>query len=280
MPPNELTEAVHAAVGLMKPKYHGSAEDQASQAAQVQEQARAFLKASLQILPAAERLAAASSESMESFYRGLQFRADFENRPLDRLYFKELNGSLAEAIDALERNDPRPLQRAIDDRLSESLRGFDQLLSRGWSRLTTDGGLEHQGQVVRGIEYSVRTHPEGRNTLRVTVPATGDEQAGFHLSIGAGADLGLEELQRVGLLCSFGDWQRVEPKLIRAAGETWLQYDVALTEAPWVSRPEAVFSLGNDRWLKDGDGNLKGPVLAVPQAADLPRLQRAYRDYL
>src|SRR6266849_5283199 len=101
-------------------------------------------------------------------------RAEFENTPLDRLYYKTLYEELDRAI-ALYRstNDPAVVREAIDDRLDASLRRVDGLLAQGESRRMTGGGIEMEIRIIDGVRYAVRAKNDESQTrcLHVSIPA-------------------------------------------------------------------------------------------------------------
>jgi hypothetical protein len=115
-----------------------------------------------------------------SMQASIMARAEFENEPLDQLYYKTLYEELDRVI-ALYRstNDSAIVREAIDGRLNASLRRVDGLLAQGNARRMTGGGIEMEIRIIDGVRYGVRAWNDERQTrrLHVSIPA---ESEGDH----------------------------------------------------------------------------------------------------
>ena len=104
-------------------------------------------------------------------------RAAFENQPLEHLYSHRLFGELRQAIRTYRRTgNSDELRRALDHRITTSLRSVDGLLRQGTSRLLSDNGIELQKRTVDGINYSIRVWNDAKQTrlLHVSIPVERD----------------------------------------------------------------------------------------------------------
>jgi hypothetical protein len=102
-------------------------------------------------------------------------RAEFENEPIDALYYSTLYNDLHRAIADYESfGRPEIIREAIDARIARSLRSVDGLLAQGTSKRLSDGGIETQTRTIDGIRYSVRAWNNRRQTrkLHISIPNT------------------------------------------------------------------------------------------------------------
>jgi hypothetical protein len=108
-----------------------------------------------------------NSKNMQT---SISARAAFENAPLPSLYYRRLFPELRQAITIYRRTgNTRMLSDAIDQRIVDSLRNVDGLLSRGDSRRLVGGGIEIEMQTIAGVNYSVMCWNDERPTRLLQV---------------------------------------------------------------------------------------------------------------
>ncbi|HEX2120399.1 MAG TPA: hypothetical protein VHL59_02050, partial [Thermoanaerobaculia bacterium] len=86
-----------------------------------------FARAHADLISACRRLAPAHYGTVAEFDRSIVFHADFENRPLDALYRRNILTEFREAVDAYKRtNDPSIIASILDERIATSRRRADE----------------------------------------------------------------------------------------------------------------------------------------------------------
>lgn len=116
-----------------------------------------------------------STRNMEA---SITARAAFENQPLTCLYSHKLFRELRQAIKNYKSTgDPEVISKALDERITASLRSVDALLGQGDTRFLRDGGIELEMRTVDGVNYSVRAWNDEAQTrvVRVGVQVEPDE---------------------------------------------------------------------------------------------------------
>jgi hypothetical protein len=109
-----------------------------------------------QLMNACEPLASEHYGDSESMRRSIESRAGFENRPLPFLYRIPLYKELSDTISTYRATgEAAILQAAIDNRIADSLRNVDALLSQGQVRRRPRGGVELEMRTINGVNYSI-----------------------------------------------------------------------------------------------------------------------------
>jgi hypothetical protein len=124
-------------------------------------------------------------DNLPGMQASIRARAAFENEPLAALYSRRLHDEFEQAIAAYRlRAEPGIIRAAIDQRISASLRSVDALLAQGGISRLKDGGIEIEKRTIDGINYSVRTWNNARQTrcLRLSIPV---ERTGRYYKIPA-----------------------------------------------------------------------------------------------
>lgn len=198
-------------------------------------------------------------------------RAEFENAPLDRLYYKTLYEGLDRAIARYRATgDPANVREAIDGRLAASLRRVDGLLAQGESRRMNGGGIELEIRIIDGVRYAVRAKNDASQTrrLHVSIPA---EMEGDHYRHSVPNLPGLTRKQ-IGALryhCTTDGWKTSSEVRARLAQDEEdrpaIEFD-DLSKLPVVGRLDGYFHL---RGARGARGNLRGYVFAIPDRHEL-----------
>ncbi len=202
-------------------------------------------------------------------------RAEFENEPLDRLYYKTLYGELDRAI-ALYRstNDPAIVREAIAGRLNASLRRVDGLLAQENARRMTGGGIEMEIRIIDGVRYGVRAWNDESQTrrLHVSIPA---ESEGDHYRHSVPNLHGLTGRQVGSLRYRFttDGWKTSSEVRARLAHDEenrpLIEFD-ELNSFPLVGRLEGYFYFrGAGRRTGNAPTKLRGYVFAIPDQHEL-----------
>ncbi len=161
-----------AILRFLKPIHRGNRFHVAKRRAAVRLLAREFAGLYQELMNVCAQYAREYYGDLKSMYASIIARADFENRPLDALYCRQLYEELRQAIAAYKSTgNAEIIRRAIDRRISDSLRSVDGLLAQGTARRLS-GGVELEMRAIDGVNYSVKAWNDERQTrrLHVSVP--------------------------------------------------------------------------------------------------------------
>ncbi len=206
-------------------------------------------------------------------------RAAFENEPLDNLYSHKLFTGLRAAIRLYKKTaDTAVIHKALDRRISASLRSVEALMQRGACRLLDGGGVELEMQTIDGINHSVKAWNDDRQTrlLHVGIPVR-REGKHYVLSLPISPRLTRRQLESLRLSFRTGNWQT--PRMVKGHlaeaddGGLQISFDIGCT-FPLVGRLAGTLNFGHNAppRLKDWQHELEEYVFAVPDAWELTRL--------
>lgn len=202
-------------------------------------------------------------------------RAEFENEPLDRLYYKTLYEELDRAIARYRAtNDPAIVRAAIDGRIDASLRRVDGLLAQGESRRMTGGIIEMEIRIIDGIRYAVRAKNDDGQTrrLHVSIPAEIEGNRYRH-SVPNLPGLSRKQVGALRYHCTTDGWKTSSEVRARLAQDEEnrpsIEFD-DLSKLPVVGRLEGYFYFrGAGRREVSARGKLRGYVFAIPDRHEL-----------
>ncbi len=118
-----------------------------------------------------------------NLHRSVAARAAFENQPIERLYSHRLFSDLRRAIRIYKSTgDAETLRRALDERITASLRSVDGLLDQGDTRVLSDSGVELQMRTIDGVNYSVRAWNDAKQTRLVHIAVALEEDGEHYLT--------------------------------------------------------------------------------------------------
>jgi hypothetical protein len=105
-----------------------------------------------------------SARNMEA---SIAARAAFENQPITGLYSHKLFSELRLAIKNYKSTgDAEVIPKALDERITASLRSVDALLTQGDARCLRDGRVELEMRTAAGVNFSVRAwNDEGQTRI-------------------------------------------------------------------------------------------------------------------
>jgi hypothetical protein len=202
-------------------------------------------------------------------------RAEFENAPLDRLYYKTLYEELDRTIARYRAtNDPAIVREAIDGRLDASLRRVDGLLAQGESRRMTGGGIELEIRIIDGVRYAVRAKNDDGQTrsLHVSIPAEIEGDCIRH-SVPNLPGLSLKQIGALRYHFTTDGWKTSNEVRAQLAQDERdrpsIEFD-DLSKLPVVGRLEGYFYWrGAGRRAGGARGKLRGYVFAIPDRHEL-----------
>ncbi|NJM31680.1 MAG: hypothetical protein HC848_00755 [Limnobacter sp.] len=118
----------------------------------------------IQTIGVQEGFFATKEQCMQSMLK----RAEFENKPIDRLIRFNLRNYLDEIIPKYEKSDCADLiKTTIDELIAESIRNVDAILKQGSIHVFQDH-LEIQKAVINGTNYAIHVHENGDRHLVVS----------------------------------------------------------------------------------------------------------------
>ena len=202
-------------------------------------------------------------------------RAEFENEPLDQLYYKTLYEQLDQTI-ALYRstNDPAIVREAIDGRVNASLRRVDGLLAQGESRRMTGGGIEMEIRIINGVRYAVRAKNDDSQTRRLHVSISARlEGDRYRHSVPTLRGLTRKQIGSLRYRFTTNRWKTSgEARALLALDKEnrpLIEFD-DLTVLPIVGRLEGYFYLrGAGRRARGAQTKLRGYAFAIPDKHEL-----------
>jgi hypothetical protein len=259
----------------LRPVYSGSE----SQVAKKQAKVKIFVAEFADLF---DELMRASADYAEEYYgdpasmrASIIARAEFENAPLDQLYYKTLYEELDRAIARYRSTyDPTIVREAIDGRLNASLRRVDGLLAQGESRRMTGGGIEMEIRVVDGVRYAVRARNDDSQTrrLHVSIPVRLEGDQCRH-SVPDLIDLTRREVGSLRYRFTTDGWKtssEARARLVRdEENQPVIEFD-DLSKFPVVGRLEGYFYLrGAGRRADGARGKLRGYAFAIPGQHEL-----------
>lgn len=265
-----------AVIQYLKPVFRGNRFHVARRQATVDALIDRFVNLYTELMTVCRTYADEYYSGIESMATSLASRAAFENRPLEYLYSHKLFGELRSAIRTYRSTgNPDEVRRALDHRITASLRSVEALLRQGNSRLLSDNGIEIQIRTFDGVRCSVRAWNDEKQTrlLHVDVPV---ERDGVSYSTPLPAFHRLTRRQLESLRFTFAvddsDVSRtIKGQLVQdARDELVLSFDVSCP-------PYLVGRLEGKLWLRSGPASganemsheLKGYVFAIPDRQDV-----------
>lgn len=218
-------------------------------------------------------------DDLNQMQASITARAAFENEPLEFLYSYKLIEDLRKTIACYKATgDAGVISKAINQRITASLRSVDALLAQGTSRRMTGGGIELEMRTIDGIAYSVRAWNDKEQTRRLHVRLLVERSGNYYLT--GVANLGrLTKRQIPSLRYRFttdgrASFSEVGARL-RHDERDGLIIDLDdLRTFPLVGRLEGAFLVRGTRELgfRDRTPQLGGYVFAIPDKQELIRL--------
>jgi hypothetical protein len=259
----------------LRPVYSGSESQIARKRAQVKVFVAEFAKLFDELIKACADYAEAYYGDPASLRASIIARAEFENVPLDRLYYKTLYEELDRAIARYRStDDPAIVRAAIDGRLDASVRRVDGLLAQGESQRMTGGGIEMEIRIIDGVRYAVRAKNDDSQTrrLHVSIPAEieGDR---YRHSVPNLPGLSRKQIGALRYHCTTDGWKTSGEVRARLAQDEenrpLIEFD-DLSKLPIVGRLDGYFYLrGVGRRADGARAKLRGYVFAIPDRHEL-----------
>lgn len=174
-------------IKLLKPVFKGNRFQMAKKQAGVALLAGKFANCYRELIDACQDYAEEYYGDLKSMRASISNRAEFENEPLDLLYYRRLQADLNKAIASYKSTgDATVIRQAIDQRILASLRSVEALLDQGRSRRLPGGGMEIEMRTINGISYSVRAWNDSEQTRRLHVSIFAERSGTRYLTSVAG----------------------------------------------------------------------------------------------
>jgi hypothetical protein len=212
------------------------------------------------------------SQNMET---SIAARAAFENQPLPALYSHKLFRELRQAIKSYKSiGDAEVISKALDERITSSLRSVDALLGQGDARFLSDGGLELEMRTVAGVNYSVRAWNDESQSrvVRVGVQVEPDE-ACYLTSLPAWPRATTRQLESLRFSFTTDSWKTsrtVKGRLVDdEAGGLVMSFDIPFG-LYFAGRLDGKFWLKSPaKRNKQDRHDIQGYVFAIPDGQEL-----------
>jgi serine phosphatase RsbU (regulator of sigma subunit) len=256
---------------------------------QAQQLVDKFAVAYHKVMQAARSEAGEFYDNDAAMQRSVTARAKFENAPTDLLQRANMGQRLNQAIEDFRSSSGHmpvdhpaygaSVREAVDKAVSESVRSAEGLLTQGTTKRLPDGGLETQQRVIDGIVYSVRAWENGTRRLRVSIPVSGDDGAGYMFPTlrvnneGHAPHLFRDQINAMEYRFTVDGWQTpqsVYAQVVHENGAPKVVFDIPALAGD-IGKLEGLFhSTGRgDFWWHDGQSNFRGYTYAVPDQHDM-----------
>ncbi|HXM36118.1 MAG TPA: hypothetical protein VN920_13080, partial [Pyrinomonadaceae bacterium] len=167
---NPNADHTKAILDYLKPVFRGNRSQVAEKRMTVGMLTGEFAVAYRELMNTCADLANEYYGDLQSMRASITARAAFENEPLDLLYSRKLRKELNETIaNYRSSGDVEIVRKAIEQRITASLRNVDALLAQGNCRRLIGGGVELEMRTIDGVNYSVRAWNDERQTRRLHV---------------------------------------------------------------------------------------------------------------
>ena len=161
----------------LEPMFRGNAFHIARRRATVERTSREFGSLYRELMGVCAEYAEEFYGDLNSMQASIVSRAEFENEPLDGLYYFTLQSGLKKAVaNYKSTGNEEMIREIIDETVLSSVRSVEGLLTQGYSRRLPRGGIELQIRNIRGVVYSVRAwnDEQQRRRLHVSIPVLRD----------------------------------------------------------------------------------------------------------
>lgn len=201
-------------------------------------------------------------ENEHQFMQSIQKRAEFENKPIDKLIRFNLREQLRTVIGKYEKTgDINQIQSTVDELIADSIRNVDQILKQGDISVHKDH-LEVQKAVINGATYAVHIDMNGKQHLDISFQVQNDAD-GYKLACAPdGATISNPTLRLK--ISSENEPAVLQGKLDSATGK--LTFSLPL-EPYMLGKVSGQLSL--DTTKPSSTRNLSGYVFAAPDEQEL-----------
>ncbi len=215
--------------------------------------------------------------SAAAMQASIRARAEFENRPLERLYFERRRDVFRAAAAGFRSDrDADAVRKTIDATVAGSLRGVEALLVRGTARELDDGGVELQVCTVAGLRYSLRAWNDRAQKRRLHVEISLRKRRGgvYQADLPGEPCLTRRQLGALRYTCSTDGWQTTVDVPGRLQGEGRSRAVMAFAgirpSGPYGTL-EGYFYDGRDPGfcIRDSGDPFRGYAFAVPDRFEL-----------
>ena len=270
-----LAQHARAIRAYLRPVFSGNKSSVAKKRARVKIFIPEFANLFAELIKAGADYAETYYGDPASLHASIIARAEFENIPLDRLYYKTLYEDLDRAIARYRAtNDPAIVRATIDGRLDASLRRVDGLLAQGESRRMTGGCIEMEIRIIDGVRYAVRAKNDDRQTrrLHVSIPAR-LEGDGYRHSVPNLPGLSRKQIGALRYRFTTDGWKTSSEVRARLTQDDEnrpsIEFD-DVSKFPVVGRLDGYFYLRSaGRRAAGARGKLRGYVFAIPDRHEL-----------
>ncbi len=205
-------------------------------------------------------------------------RAEFENEPLDPLYYLNLYPRIHKTIDVYKSTgNVEKLRSLVDETISRSLRSVESLLVQGSARRLSNGVMEIEMRTIDAVNYSVKAWNDGDQKRRLLISIPLKRRGSRYLTpIPSLPELAAHQINLVRFRFTTDGWKtasEVKGHLVRDRRSGLLLNFEDVQTFPLVGQLEGYCHLrGTGATSKPGKSRTNRYVYAIPDQRELEKL--------